>query len=155
MNDIEVRIEKLEPFHYISAYGFGDSPEGIAHEKMTTFLAEVGLLEGYGSQTRHFGFNNPDPSPGSPNYGYEIWVVVDPSLEPRGDLKKGYFPGGLYAVTRFTNLEKIGQVWQSLVAWREFNGYQHGTHQWLENLHNPLEKDITKFTFDLYLPIRK
>ncbi len=95
----------------ISAYGFGSSPENAAGEKMTAFLRSKGLLEGYGTVIPHYGFNNPSPSSGSPNYGYEIWAGVPSDVEPEGDLKVVMFEGGDYAVTRFENLENIGGLW--------------------------------------------
>jgi DNA gyrase inhibitor GyrI len=47
-----------------------------------------------------FGYNNRDPSPGSPNYGYDVWLTVDESVQAEGDARIIEFPGGLYAVTR-------------------------------------------------------
>ena len=114
MNKLDVRIVQLEPMRVASAYGFGASPEGIAHEKMQTFLKAKSLLDGYGTKYRHFGFNNPNPAPGSPNYGYEIWTEIGSDVQPEGDIRIVDFPGGLYAVTRFENLENIGRVWGNL-----------------------------------------
>jgi predicted transcriptional regulator YdeE len=139
----------------ISAYGFGSQPEGIAAGKMEAFLAKKGLLAGYGSSIPHYGFNNPSPSSGSPNYGYEIWAVVPPEVTPEDDLCEVMFTGGLYAVTRFENLEDIGRVWGELVQWREGSPYLHADHQWLEHLLNPLERDPSKYLFELYLPIKE
>ncbi len=153
MSNLDVRIVKLEPMRMASAYGFGASPEEIAHKKMNAFLKSRGLLDGYGTKRRHFGFNNPDPSAGSPNYGYEIWTEIGPEVEPEGDIRIVDFCGGLYAVTRFENLENIGRIWKELVRWREGSPYKPAHHQWLENLHNPLERDPAKYVFDLYLPI--
>ena len=153
MSNLDVKIVKLEPMRMASAYGFGNSPEEIAHKKMNAFLKSRNLLDGYGTKRRHFGFNNPDPSQGSPNYGYEIWTEIGPDVEPEGDIRIVDFCGGLYAVTRFENLENIGRVWKELVRWREGSPYKPAHHQWLENLHNPLETDPAKFVFDLYLPI--
>lgn len=154
METLNVTIIRLEPMLLASAYGFGSSPEDMAHQKMVAFLQDRGLLDGYGSDERpHYGFNNPSPSVGSPNYGYEIWVPVAKGTEPQGDIRLHFFPGGLYAVTRFTGLEQIGEVWQKLVAWRDQSGYKTGYHQWLERLLNPMEKDYSRYTFDLYLPI--
>jgi len=154
MSKLDVRIETLPPMRVISAYGFGPSPEAIAHEKMEAFLKAKDLLEGYGSVIPHYGFNNPNPSSGSPNYGYEIWVVVPPEVEPEGDLKVVMFGGGLYAVTRFENLDNIGRVWRELVNWRVNSPYREAHHQWLEHLLNPLVKDEAKMVFELYLPIK-
>jgi DNA gyrase inhibitor GyrI len=153
MSELEVRIVHLERLHLASSYGFGSSPELIAHQKMFDFLKSRNLLDGYGSKYRHFGFNNPDPTPGSPNYGYEVWVTVDPEVEPEGDIRIIEFPGGLYAVSRIEGVEKIGKMWGELVKWRERSAYKEAHHQYLENLINPLEADFSKFIFDLYLPI--
>jgi len=153
MSELDVRIVHLEWMRLASSYGFGSSPEMIAFEKMNDFLKSKGILEGYGSKYRYYGFNNPDPTPGSPNYGYEVWVTVGPEVEPDGDIRIIDFPGGLYAVTRFEGLEKIGKMWGELVKWRERSPYKEAHHQWLENMINPSETDIGKFIFDLYLPI--
>jgi len=153
MSKLDVRIVELEPMRMASAYGFGSSPEGMAHEKMNAFLEARNLLDGYGAKYRHFGFNNPNPSVGSPNYGYEIWVEVGAEVEPEGDIRIVDFCGGLYAVTRFENLENIGPVWKELAFWREGSKFKPGRHQWLENLLNPRETDLAKLVFDLYLPV--
>lgn len=155
MSNLQVRIETLPKMRMISAYGFGAAPEEMAMKKMAAFMEEKGLLEGYGTTYPHYGFNNPSPSAGSPNYGYEIWVAVPAGVQPCGDLKEVQFGGGLYAVTRFENLEAIGSVWQALVQWREASPYQAAHHQWLERLFNPLEPDLSKRVFELYLPIRE
>lgn len=156
MSALNVRIETLPPMRMISAYGYGPQPEDIAMKKMIDFLKAKNLLEGYGSAIPHYGFNNPNPSPGSPNYGYEVWAAVPPEVEPEGDLRVVQFPGGQYAVTRLENLENIGRVWQELVRWVENAAYQcpGASQPCLERLLNPLETDITKFVFDLYLPVK-
>lgn len=153
MSALEVRIVNLEPMRVASSLGFGPNPEELAHKKMLAFLQANSLMQGYGERYRHFGFNNPSPSPGSPNYGYEIWVTVPAEIQGQDEVVVKHFPGGLYAVARFENLENIGRVWHELAAWRENSPYKYAQHQWLENLLNPLENDYTKYVFDLYLPI--
>ena len=153
MEKRNVQIESLPPMRVISAYGFGPEPEAIAAGKMEAFLEKKGLLEDYGRAISHYGFNNPSPSSGSPNYGYEIWAAVPPEVEPEGDLREVLFDGGLYAVTRFEDLAQITEVWHELVEWRENSAYVPGGHQWLEHLLNPLERDPSKLVFELYLPI--
>lgn len=153
MSTLDVRIVKLEPLRVVSSYGFGPSPEAMAHEKMIAFLKANNLLEGYGKQYQHFGFNNPSPTPGSPNYGYEVWVTVPAEVVPSGDLRLEQFGGGLYAVTRMTDVNNFEKTWGELVRWRESSSYKKANHQWLENFLNPLETDLSKCTFDLYLPI--
>ena len=149
-SELDVRIVQMEPMRVATAHGFGASPEEQASQRMRAFMESKGLEF---KDVRWFGFNNPDPSPGSPNYGYDVWVTVDPEVEPEGDVKIVDFAGGLYAVTRFEGLENIGEVWRQLVLWREDSPYQKGHHQWLENLLTAPDVPYDKFVFDLYLPI--
>jgi DNA gyrase inhibitor GyrI len=98
MSELDVRIVKLEPMRVASAFGFGEQPEYEAWEKILTWAKSVGItdFEGY----RFFGFNNPSPSPGNPNYGYEQWMTVDADVQPGEGIDIKEFAGGLYAVTR-------------------------------------------------------
>ena len=150
MSDLEVRIVHLEPMRVACTHGFGQTPEGEATEKMMAFLESKGLTF---EDVRWFGFNNPDPSPGSPNYGYDVWATVEPDTVAKGDVQIIDFEGGLYAVTRFKDLNNIGKVWKGLVHWREDSPYQKANHQWLENLLVPPDTPTEEFVFDLYLPI--
>jgi effector-binding domain-containing protein len=152
MREIEVRIEKLDPMRMLSSYGFGSEPEGIAWEKLRAFVLKKDLMKA-GKFPPTYGFNNPNPSEGSPNYGYEIWLPVDQDLEPDGDLRTIDFEGGLYAVTRFKGLDNIGRVWGELNKWRETSKYKRGHHQWLEHLIVGHDLSPAKMVFDLYLPI--
>ncbi len=130
--------------------GYGPSPEGEAWDKMHAFLAEKGLDR---HDRRFFGFNNPDPSPGSPNYGYEQWVVVGPEIGGTADATIKDVPGGLYAVTACERLAVIGQVWKALATWVDDSPHECGNQQWLEEL---LTLDAVKeddYAFDLYYPL--
>ena len=154
MSNLDVKIVKLEPFRAISAYGFGPEPEGIAFEKIKNFALSKGLIQ-EGAPPGTFGFNNPDPSPGSPNYGYEIWLPMEQEVEPEGDLRFVQFDGGLYATTTFTGLQNIGQVWGELNKWREDSAYRCGHHQWLEQPLNWGDMPIEEWIFTIYLPINE
>lgn len=155
MSTIEVRIVRLEPQRVAVSYGFGKSPEPIAWEHMVNFIKSKGLDKD-GTIHRFFGFNNPNPAPGSPNYGYEQWITIGPEVQPAGDIKVKQFEGGLYAVTH-TRLGSIFETWQQLGAWREKSPYKIGSHQWLEEiLHDPVNDPITEDTeLNLYLPIEE
>jgi DNA gyrase inhibitor GyrI len=155
MGNLQVRIETLPAMRVISAYGFGTEPETMAGSKMGSILKSKGLLQDFGVKYQSYGFNNPNPTSASPNYGYEIWATLPENVEPEGDLRAVMFTGGKYAVTRFENLENIGRVWKELVQWREASPYKEACHQWLEHLLNPLEKDPRKLIFELYLPIKE
>ena len=45
-------------------------------------------------KARFFGFNNPNPSPGSPNYGYEQWLTVGPEVQAEGGIVIKEIPPG-------------------------------------------------------------
>jgi len=150
----DVRIVDLPPMRVASALGYGTEPENQAASMITEFSRSIGLEPGDPGY-RTFGFNNPNPSPGSPNYGYEMWLVVGPEVEAEEPIQIKDVPGAKYAVTRFTGLSNIGRVWRELVAWFEDSPYTRPPN-WctcLEEVVNPTETDPDKWVFDLYLPI--
>jgi AraC family transcriptional regulator len=155
MSNLDVRIVKLPPMRVACINGFGEGPEEIAFDKMKAWAAAHDLL---GKEYRLFGYNNPDPSPGSPNYGYDVWITVDGSVQPDTEARIMDFPGGLYAVRRIEVKESwvdIPGTWQKLVKWMENSKYRHGRHQWLEEHIGPLDEMGAGelFTLDLHLPI--
>ncbi len=154
MNEIEVRIVTLEPLQVASAYGFSESPEDLAFEIIHAFAAANNLLHD-GELPNTFGFNNPDPSPGSKNYGYEVWLPLSSTVQASAGVKIKDFPGGLYAVNRLRGLQNIGERWQQLVQWCESSKYRFGNHQWLEHLLSPASAPLEEYIFDLYLPVVK
>lgn len=151
MSENEVRIIKLEPMRVASAYGFGEQPELEAWEKILAWAKENGYADL--SQHRFFGFNNPNPSPGSPNYGYEQWITVGPEAEGDDDITIKDFPGGLYAVMRSEGLQNISENWMKLAIWREESQYQEAHHQWFEECFTPKAERLEDYVFDLYVPI--
>ena len=157
MADLDVRIVELPPMRVASFWGFGREPEGIAWEKLLAWSRPRRLLDDPEAHPL-YGFNNPDPSPGSPNYGYEAWISVDPATEPEEEagVRILGFDGGLYAVTRCEvpkgDFDVIGKSWKRLVAWREDSPYRCGAHQWLEQSLPETRPDL-EFVLDLYLPI--
>lgn len=164
MNEMDVRVVRLEPMRFARANGFGKEPEGIAWEKLTTWAGKNGLLADVKAH-RWFGFNNPEPTPGSPNYGYEQWMTVGADAIAGDEVDLLDFPGGLYAVTT-TKLSQIGEMWQHLVTWAEASPHTVGRHQWLEECLNPeilirpvsgelMPIDPEMQWLDLYLPLAK
>jgi AraC family transcriptional regulator len=155
MAELEVRIVELEPMRVASVWGFGEEPEGIAFTKLDAWAGPKGLRDDP-EKHRVFGFNNPDPYPGSPNYGYEVWIEVGPEVEPEGDVRIVGFDGGLYAVVRCEvpagQYEVIGATWKKLVTWREDSKYRYGHTQWMEQS-LPSSGPGIEFVLDLYMPI--
>ena len=152
MSEMEVRIVHLEPMRVAAVLGFGASPESLAWDKMSAWLSATHLLDD-GKPHRFFGFNNPGPSAGSPNYGYELWVTVDETVQPEGEVKLKEFSGGLYAVTRCKGVDNIFPTWQQFVRWCEESRYRSANHQWLEEHFGALGGPLEDLVLDLYLPI--
>jgi AraC family transcriptional regulator len=150
MNDLQVRIVDLEPMRCAGASGYGPGPEGIAWETLLKWAEPIGLLS---KPHRFFGYNNPDPSPGSPNYGYDQWITIDASVAVEDPIKIKEFPGGRYAVMRCEGVQNIYATWQKLAAWREASHYRPGRQQWREELITPPDGEWDKAQFDLYLPL--
>ena len=159
MSDLNVRIVTLPPMRVICFNGFGSSPEGQAFDKVRAWLTAKDMWED-GRERRFFGYNNPDPAPGSPNYGYDVWVTVDEMITAEEDARIIDYPGGLYAVTRVDagpNGEGIFETWQALTAWVEHSKYtpEFCSRQCLEESPNPFHSPPTGFTLYLYEPIRE
>jgi DNA gyrase inhibitor GyrI len=159
MDELSVRIVRLEPMRVASAHGFGASPEAQAWDKLLSWVKSNGLLEDLGAH-RFFGFNNPNPSHGSPNYGYEQWMTLDASVKAGGEVQIKEYPGGLYAVARCKGVETITPTWQKLVAWQEDSRYHMVHSQCLEECLTPQlflaeggEVPFDELLFDLYEPI--
>jgi len=154
MSELEVRIVHLPPMRVAIARAFGDGPELEAWAKMYAWAQEKGLLDS-AADTRVFGFNNPDPSPGSPNYGYECWLSIGAEEEVGSGIGEAQFPGGRYAVARCKGAHNITQTWHRLATWVENSPYSAARHQWLEEFLGPLveELDVGGLLLDLHHPI--
>jgi len=156
MKEAPIRMITLSPFRVASVYGFGAQPESEALQKLQAWAGPRGFLDRPGEH-RTFGFNNPSPSPGSPNYGYEIWITVGPEVQASGDVEIKDFPGGLYAVLKWDGMgdpnESIPAAWMQLEKWRESSSYQMGSHQWLEEHLPAVSGADNDFCLDLYMPI--
>jgi AraC family transcriptional regulator len=163
MEELDVRIITLEPMRVASALGFGASPEIDAWRLLLDWAGSQGLLDEIGAQ-RFFGFNNPNPSPSSPNYGYEQWMSVTPEIGEEAvageEVEIKTFPGGRFAVTRCQGISHLGETWKALVAWQEDSPHQMTQNACLEEMLNPQlmlnldeEIDFENLLFDLYLPL--
>jgi DNA gyrase inhibitor GyrI len=152
MEELSVRIVQLIPMRVASAYGFGPSPELVAWATLLEW-AKAGELLDVEPAPRFFGFNNPDPTPGSPNYGYEQWMTVGADVAGSGGVTIKESIGGLYAVTRCDGIQTITDTWHRLATWCEGSPYVIGQHQYLEECFTPEAVRLEDYVFDLYLPI--
>jgi DNA gyrase inhibitor GyrI len=151
---MEVRIVDLPPMRVVSALGYGKEPELQAWGLIESF-ARTHEIDLWSGAHRFFGFNNPNPSPGSPDYGYEQWMTLEEGIEPEAPLEVKAIPGGKYAVTTCEGLQNITETWREFVRWFEDSGYRWGPNceECLEELKTPLGSPIEEWVFDLYLPI--
>ncbi len=158
MTDLQVRIVRLEPMRVACASGFGESPEMEAWGTILAWAESQGLLQNL-QVHRFFGYNNPDPSPGSPNYGYDQWITLqageclEGKVQAQGKVKIHEFPGGLYGVTRCYGIPTISETWKKLVTWREDSHYKPAYHQYLEECLTPPGTPPEQMIMDLYIPI--
>jgi len=156
MSTFSVRIVNLPKLHVASVHGFGKEPEEQAWQQLIAWAAPQGFLADP-VQHRIFGFNNPNPTPGSPNYGYEFWIEVGSTAVAAPGVAIKDFPGGLYAVSRCTAQDdpgtQIPALWEALVRWREASRYKHAHHQWLEEHITASGISTGGLVLDLYLPI--
>lgn len=91
-----VRIVLLPPYTVASYHFMGENPEETVGAQMDKFVRESRLYE-LKPDARLFGFNHPNPSANSPQYGYEDWVTIPEDMEVPAPLVKKHFAGGLYA----------------------------------------------------------
>ena len=163
MKEFKVEIVKLEPMHVASVRATSTTPERDAWEKMRSWSEPMGLLEDI-SKHPVFGFNNPGPSLGQKEYGYEFWIRVDPGTQPTREVEIKKFRGGLYAVTtcklkeelesEFFKKEGYLESWKNIVDWVKSSKYKFGKHQFLEKAHEPGVSE-EEMVLDLYCPIEE
>ncbi len=163
MKETKVRIINLEPMRVASVRAISETPEHDAWEKMRAWAEPRGLLE---DLEKHpvFGFNNPNPSPGRKEYGYEFWIQVGPDVKLGGEVEIKNFEGGLYAVTTCNLKEEIEsdffkkegylESWKKIVDWVKASQYKVGSSQCLEKAHD-LEASEDELILDLYCPIEE
>ena len=157
MDNQDVRIIILPPMRVAAFFAYGSSPELEAWKKAVTWAKSHGCWQ-EPPATRIFGFNNPDPSAGSPNYGYEYWLTIDSDIPLDDKIAIKEFPGGMYGVlhcdvSNGSPYEIIPSTWGKLVNWLESSHYKPGNHQWLEEHFTRFESNENGFVLDLYIPI--
>lgn len=155
----DIKLVTLEETRVISFHGYGTGPEDIAWQKLRNWIVENDAKTMAAAQ-RFFGFNNPNPAPGSDQYGYEQWMTLPADYQPReGEVIKT-LAGGLYAVGGFraSTPESFGPAWQRLMDWRIDSDYAYDeSRPWLEEL---LTKEsvfaaFDAVDFDCYMPVIK
>lgn len=163
----DVRIIELFPATVASVQFYCDEPERACKEVMDDFVIKNNLGE-VNPDLRHYGFNNPNPSPeipeDQPDHGYEMWVTVPGDMEIPAPLEKKYFTGGMYAA----HMIKMGDFheWGWLWDWvQKSDKYDYDCREpypmggcleehidYLKNLKNPDFKE-EDMQLDLLIPV--
>ena len=133
-----IRTVELPDFRVLSAYRFGEEPETAAFALLIEVIANLGWDKEFLRNRRLFGFNNPDPSAGSPRYGYELWLTVDDSLElppdSPADVSLKSVTGGSFAALQSPGIPDPDK-WGAIVRWINGSDYVYdSSRQWLEEL---------------------
>ena len=159
VEDLTVRVERLEPLRAAHIHVLSDTPEDDAGKKITEWAEHNGISR---REARLFGRNtyptsNPEP------HGYEFFLTVGLDKHPEGDIDIKEIPGGLYAVLKFTNLERIGEAWRKLWKWIEESRYEHigwiqGEYGWVNGFEEHLNwyesKPKNEWLFDLWVQLK-
>ncbi len=136
-------------------HGYGQSPEDIAFEKMKEWMQGAGISP---DSVRIFGFNNPNPEPGSESYGYDFWVELPEGSPPRAaaaSVETKQFDGGRYAALHHDGPpDGISATWKRLVAEVAKSIYEHAHHQWLEEHYIDFAREGEVLSLDCLAPIR-
>ena len=165
IEDLFVQVIELEPMRVASVRAFSAQPEADAWKKMRAWAEPQGLLEDY---TKHpvFGFNNPDPSPGQKEYGYEFWIRIGAHFKGDGEIEAKDYDGGLFAVTTCKPWEEMQsdfgkehgflESWKKLVDWIILSEkYEMDkSRQCLEKADDP-DAPFKELVLDLYQPIKE
>ena len=88
------------------------------------FARSIGMESG-SPDHRTFVFDNPGPSPGSPNYSHGIGLVIGPDVDAGDPVEIEEIPSAKCAATRRVGLENIGNCWRAHLAWFEDSSYSH------------------------------
>jgi DNA gyrase inhibitor GyrI len=166
--EAELRTVEIGAMSVLVFHGYGKSPEELAFGKLAQWVKTNDAMSRE-PKPRIFGFNNPNPSPGSEQYGYDFWLEVpdgsgfaeglqaqsSASEEDDGPVVH-HFDGGLYAALHHEGTgETIPGTWKSLVEMVEQSAYAHASHQWLEEHFVDFRNTGDVLSIDCLMPIAK
>ncbi len=147
---MNVRIEELGPMRVASVRVVSEHPEKEAWERLKAWAEPRGLLR---DPQEHpvYGFNNPGPSPGRKEYGYEFWIKVGPDMVSADLVQVKEVPSGRFAVMVHRGYPSP-EAWKQLWDWVQNSNYTWRKAHELERIYDPLASEA-EVVFDLYLPI--
>jgi DNA gyrase inhibitor GyrI len=153
LDALDVEVVTLPPMTVAAARAFGPHPEMEAWQTLLSWARLHGLAPEL--VAHHFyGFNNPDPVPGEPDYGYEQWISVDREAQGDDRVVIRSFPGGRFLATRCDDLRNLGTTWRRLFRWCQRSTFApEFDRPFLEECLTPLAREPADFCFRLLLPV--
>ncbi|NHJ05588.1 MAG: ArsR family transcriptional regulator [Candidatus Heimdallarchaeota archaeon] len=121
--NLRVHYETLPPMRVACFHVISKTPENDASKKMSKWMKENNI---FFDSEKHptFGFDNPRPTQGKEEYGYEFWLKVEDDFEPKDDVKLKDIPSFYYVVTTCWRLTDIGRDWMHLDRWIREHDYE-------------------------------
>jgi len=163
MHKFPVEIKSLPTMKVASVRAISQTPENDAKAILDKYIKKHNLMDDPESHPI-FGFNNPDPTPGHKEYGYEFWIKIDSIAETEADVIIKEIPSALYVVkecnlfdesnSEFFKAHGFLESWSQLSQWVKESDYQEGSHQGLEKALNH-GAEFEDLQLELYMPIIK
>jgi DNA gyrase inhibitor GyrI len=158
---MDIRLERLKTMLAVHTHVLSDTPEEDAGKRIQDWARSNGLFGNM--RCRLFG-RNTYPTDNPESHGYEFYLTIQPAMELTSDMDTGIIPGGLFAVLRFKNLERMGEAWKKMWRWIEANeheyvGWTKGDYGWVngfeEHINWQTDKPITEWIFDLWVHLKE
>ncbi len=152
-DELEVQFIHLLPMRVVSFHAVSVTPENDAWIKLREWAEPKGYFDDL-DKNPIYGFDNPSPTPGKKEYGYEFWLVVDPDFKS-DEVKIKDVPESFNVVTR-CNVEDItkdiGKAWTKILEWIKKHKIKIARKYGLEKVIVPSDSG-EGFILDIYVPV--
>ncbi|MCE7746100.1 MAG: ArsR family transcriptional regulator [Candidatus Heimdallarchaeota archaeon] len=154
-DELEVQFIRLLPMRVVSFQAVSETPENDAWKKLREWAEPKEYFDDL-DKNPIYGFNNPDPSPGKKEYGYEFWLVVDQDFTSDEVTVKDV-PESFNVVTR-CNVEDpardIGEAWKKILQWIKKHKIKMAGRCGIEKVIVPSHSG-EGFILDIYIPVEE
>lgn len=154
-DELDVQFIRLLPMRVVSFHAVSETPENDAYKKLREWAEPKGYFDDL-DKNPIYGFNNPDPSPGKKEYGYEFWLVVDSEFKSDEVTVKD-IPESFNVVTRCIaeNPEKdIVEAWKKILQWIKKHKIKFAGRCGIEKVIVPSHSG-EGFILDIYIPVEE
>jgi len=154
-NELEVQFIRLMSMRVVSFHAISETPEDDAWKKLREWAEPLGYFEDL-EKNPIYGFNNPNPTPGKKEYGYEFWLVVDSDFKSDEVVIKD-IPETFNVVTR-CHVEvperDIPDAWKKILEWIKKHKVKIAGKCGLEKVIIPSHSG-EGFILDIYIPVEE